>query len=363
MSRIEHSLGLRHFLVVLIFGVMFCVDSGYAEMQPKPVFRQDLRPFGFLTNSHGQIIGSFSDINFLSDDLVLVTVNTRTYGNGVPLLTDQPVSKLLLFDVPHRTLLKKMEMPIEKSAGSVRATRGGAFVVLNESGLHLCSRDLECSMQISTRGPLFVSPEGLRIVVGGNGQTEQKLLDSASLAELGHFPWMKPNVVPGDGAVALRSDDALIVRIPGKPDQAVPFGGGGIWPDARFLNRTTIADFESDKSLAVAKLDGSILFRVPVTARWNVTEIATSASGSRFCFHEAGYTTLNSVLNFYDIDDGRPFNFETADVMSIETGKSLFQLRWDPRPYVGYPSTPALSPDGHKIAVIRNGFLEVFAVE
>jgi hypothetical protein len=84
---------------------------------------------------------------------------------------------------------------------------------------------------------------------------------------------MNPNVIPGDGSLLIRRDKKLYVRLPGKPDQLLPFGGAGIWPDARFLDRNTIADFESDKALAIARIDGTILFRVPVTTRWHVTDI------------------------------------------------------------------------------------------
>jgi hypothetical protein len=331
--------------------------------EPGPFFREDLHPFGFPTEAHGRIIGNFTDINFLSDDLVLVSVNNRAYGPVEDSLSDQPVSKLLLFDASRRTLLKATELPVEKDVGSVRATRNGEFVLLNESGLRLCSRELQCGPPVATRGPLFVSPGGTRIVVGGNSRTEQKLLDSASLTELEHFSWMNPSIIPGDSALLIRQDNKLYIRLPQKPDQRLPFGGIGVWPEARFLNSNSIADFESDKALAVAKTDGTILFRVPVNARWNVTGVSTAASGSRFCFHEAGYTTFNSILNFYDIESSRPFNFENVNVLSTDSGKSLLKLRRDPRPYVGYLSTPALSPDGHRLAVIHSGFLEVFEVQ
>lgn len=349
-------------LIFVVFGRSFCGNFFPAESGPKPSFRQDLRSFGFVTDSHGQIMGNFPDITFLSDSLLLVTVNTRLYAPVVPMFTDQPISKLLLFDVAHGTLLKATEMPVEKSVGSIRATQGENFALLNESGLHLCSAALECSSQISTAGPLFVSPEGSRIVVGGNGQTEQRLLESRSLRELESFRWMSPSVIPGDEELLIRQNEKLYLRLPGKPDKPIPFGGEGIWPEARFLNRNTLADFESDKSLAVATLDGRILFRVPVTQRWHRSEISTARSGSRFCFHEAGYTTLNSILNFYDIDGGRPLNVETVKVMSTETGKNLLELRRDPRPYVGLLAKPALSPDGRELALIRHGFLEVFSV-
>src|SRR5439155_20270979 len=109
-----------------------------------------------------------------------------------------------------------------------------------------------------------------------------------------------------------------------------------------------------------AKLDGSILFRRLAKARWRVSELSTAASASRFCFHEAGYMTFNSLVNFLDIDSGRPFNFETVGVISADSGKPLLDLRWDPRPYVGPLSSPALSPDGHSLAVVHGGFLEVY---
>jgi hypothetical protein len=46
----------------------------------------------------------------------------------------------------------------------------------------------------------------------------------------------------------------------------------------------------------------------------------------------------------------------------IGSGKSLFELHWDPRPHVGVISVPALSPDGRRLAAIRHGFLEVFEI-
>ncbi len=116
-----------------------------------------------------------------------MTVNNRVFEPVEKLFSDQPPSKLLLFDISHKSLLKSSQMSVEKAAGSVKAIRDGQFVLLNQSGLLLCSRDLECGPPLQTPGPLFVSPQGTRIAVGGNGRTEQKLLDASTLKELEHF--------------------------------------------------------------------------------------------------------------------------------------------------------------------------------
>ena len=359
MRSFYHAMMLPILCTVLTLTVVVA-NGGPSE--PRPLFRQDLHSFGFITKASSQIVANYADLNFLSDDLVLVTVNNRIFGPVEKADSDQPPSKLLLFDVSQKSLLKRLEMPVEKNAGSVKAIRDKQFALLNESGLRICSYDLECGLPLATHGPLFVSPAGTRIAAGGNSQTEQKLLDAASLKEIGRFPGINQAVIPGDGGLLIRQRGKIYVRLPLQSDQQLSFGGLGVWPEARFINDTTIADFESDKALAIARIDGTILFRVPVRARWHVSEISTAASGSRFCFHEAGYTALNSAINFLDIDSGRQFNFESVKVLSADSGTSLLELRWDPRPYIGYLSVPALSPNGRRLAVIRRGFLEVFEV-
>jgi len=341
-------------LVVLCMVPIFTAVVANGERgQPRPLFRQDLHPFGFLTEGSGRIAANYADINFLSADLVLVTVNNRVFEPVEKLFSDQPPSKLLLFDISLKSLLKSSEMSVEKAAGSVKAIRDGQFVLLNQSGLLLCSRDLECGPPLQTPGPLFVSPQRTRIAVGGNGRTEQKLLDASTLKELEHFS-RSSYIIPGDSGLLIRQDGKLYVRLPGKPDEQLSFGQAG------FLDEASIYYFESSRILAVAKTDGTVLFEIPVSTRSHVRQIVTAASGSRFCYYEAGYTAGNSFVNFLDIDSGRPLNFEQVKVLSIDSGKSLLELHWDPRPYKGPLSVPALSPNGRRLAVIRHGFLEVF---
>jgi hypothetical protein len=67
-------------------------------------------------------------------------------------------------------------------------------------------------------------------------------------------------------------------------------------------------------------------------------------------------------VNFLDIDSGRSFNFERVTVLETDSGHLLFKLEWDPRPYGGGLTDPALSPNGQRLAIIRNGSLEVFEI-
>ncbi|HTV64787.1 MAG TPA: hypothetical protein VMD98_04235 [Bryocella sp.] len=351
---------IRRCLSSLLIGVLGATLCGCRVIPgPKPIFRRDLRPFGYPTDTLGGIVGSFTDISFLSDDLVLVTVNTTTFGDEGSSDFDQPESRLLLFDLSRRGAPTTVAMPVRKAKDSVQSAGNGSFVLLNRAGLQICSPALQCGPAVETGGPMFLSPQGTRIAAG---RIEQKVLDGSTLRVLHEFGANEPKVIPGDTGLLYTQQGKLYVTLadhPG-PQFVLDTASTGVWPEARFLDAKTISAVQSDKSIAIARLDGTILSRVPLSPGSFVAEISTSAAGSRFCFHDAGYSGWNAFLSFFSIE--RPFNLERARVVDVATGKAAFRLRWDPRPYVGLLARPALSPDGHRLAVIRRGFLEVFAI-
>jgi hypothetical protein len=351
---------VRASLAILVTACMLAAFACRVVPGPRPIFRQDLRPFGFPTASLGRIVGSFTDISFLTNDLVLVTVNTRTYGEDDQEPSDLPESKLLLFDIRRRALRNSVSMPAQKAKGSVQSAGNGQFLLLNSAGLQICSAGLECDKPVDARARFYLSPRGTRIAVGG--RLEEKILDGKTLAELQSFGANEPRVIPGDSGDLYEQKGKLYVKLADKSEPQFVLDGvsTGVWPDARFLDANTVAALQSEKQLAIARLDGQVLFRLPVDAGSYVAEVSTAAFGSRFCFHDAGYTGFSSLLNFFNVDE--PFNRERVNVREIATGKSHFRLVWDPRPYLGSLSRPALSPDGHRVAIIRLGFLEVYEV-
>jgi hypothetical protein len=343
----------------LLIGILALLKQ---PAEPPSILRVDLRAYGFVTKIPVQAAAGYTDVIFLTDDLVLVTVNNRLFAPLDLTFSDLPPAKFLLFEVSGNRLLKTIDMRLEKYPGSVKAVEDGRFVILTEAGLQLCTRDLECSPPRPARGPLLVSPAGTRIVVRGKGNTDQVLLDGKTLNELARYASGNPSIVPCDGPILAIEDRKVYFQSSGQSDRRLPFEDSSSSPSARCINRKAVAGFESDKKLAVASTEGNVLFRVPVRARWQMAEVVTSASETRFCFYEKGYTAWNAFVNFLDIDQGRPVNFESISAMSTDSGKKLLELQWDPRPYAGILTPPALSPDGRKLAVIRHGILEIFQI-
>jgi hypothetical protein len=358
LSRIP----IRRWLSACLIAALVAVVCGCREVPvpgPKPIFRYDLRPVGYPTEALGRIVGNYSDVSFLSNDLVLVTVNTTTFGADDSSPFDLPASKLLLFDLSRHDAPTATEMPVRKARDSVQSAGNGSFVLVNQAGVQICSPELQCGPAVQTGGPLFLSPQGTRIAVG---RREQKVLDGTTLQVLHEFGANEPKVVPGDNGLLYAQNEKLYVKFDDKPEPqfVLDTGSTGVWPGASFLNSNSVSAVQSDKSMAIATMDGKVLFRVPLSQGSFIAEVSTAASGARFCFHDAGYTGTSALLNFFSIE--RPFNLERVNVMDVASGKSRFRLRWNPRPYVGELSRPALSPDGHRVAIIRHGFLEVFEV-
>jgi hypothetical protein len=131
----------------------------------------------------------------------------------------------------------------------------------------------------------------------------------------------------------------------------------GNFPESRFLNSELLACLDWYASeVVVTGMDAKPIRRYAVAKAWR-TKLISTASGTRFGILEHGYTLLNSLFNFLDIDDGRPENFQRVRVIDVSSGKELGLLEWDPRPS---GIKPALSPSGRLIARVRAGILEVF---
>jgi hypothetical protein len=349
-------------LLLAVFVALSATVAGCsAPIKPKPpVFQQDLRPYGLSIDAREASL-NYTAINFLSDDIVLICINESfDFAPVQKSETDQPVSRFLVFDVRRNILVSSTKRPVMKRPSSVIATRNGQFVVMDESGIRVCLINLECRDPVSTSGPISISPRGARIITGGDGQTDHVLRDSESLAVLENFG--KADVLPGDIALLERRDHTLHIRSPNAPNRNLPFSGDGFGETTRFLSDSVISAVDSKTTIALTTLEGRILSRIDIRPWWDGTGLVTALSGSRFCIHESGYTSWNEKTHFYDIEKTRPQDWERVRVVDVLTGTKDFEFTWDPRPFAGLLCLPALSPDGHSLALIRHGILEIYGI-
>jgi len=333
--------------------VTFAADVASAKL--------DLHDFGYRLNGATTVFADYSDLSFLSDDILLISINQRSFGPVEPTFADTPESTIVVFDVKRASVTATGKMSVEKMPGSVQAISRERFAVLNEKGLQFCSKNLRCeSSVVQTTGPMFVSSQGKRIAVGGNRRTSTSVIDTESLKQLARFEWkIFPQIIPGDEATLVDRDNRIILQRPGMEEVLLHIDAKGTFPEFRFLNQGIVACLDHDASdVVVIGLDGKQIRRYRVEKAWRTGFLPTS-SGTRFGIYEHGYTALNSLANFLDIDEGRPQDFQRVRVIDISSGNEVFRLEWDPRPHL---IKPALSPSGHRLARVRAGILEVFQV-
>ncbi len=322
-----------------------------------PIFEQDLRPHGYPDFKKDRNVSDYAEVQFLSDDLLLVSVNERVFEKPEePLFSDQGASELLLFNLDEPKLVKTASYAIEKSKNAVQAIGNNRFVVLNQEGVHVCSADLSCGPPFPTKGPVIVVANGKELIVGGNGRTKEFLVDSSTL----HVIETPSSQELKTLAIGPNYTRPLFPLIPASTG-TLPKAPADTIVMCKLNQKTlaTRADGEAVK-IVIRNLDGTAVYQVPVTGAYQ-TAILSDSSGRRFCVEDQGYTTMNSIVNFLDIDQGRPYNFSRVRIFETDSGKQLFELHWDPRPSRILPS-PALSPDGHKLALIRHSELEVFEI-
>lgn len=322
--------------IAFVFGLMIFFAASSPASPQHPVFSVQLMriPRGdAVAGAVGQkdkVAPGFTDVQFLTDNLLLLCLNSRES------FSDQPDSVLVLFDIDQKKLVRSAQYPVEKTDGSVAATQNGNFVVLNQEGIHLCSIDLTCGPAFASTGPIRVLPGGTELLVGGDMRTKVDVLSASTLQML--------HPAPENLRINVLRDETLL-------------------NGSAMINDDALAEIHSidAQGMPVTDAQGKELYRIPVIDRYNFNAtVIPNVSGSRFCILEAGYTRWNRMVNFVDIDSSRLPNSARIRVLDTSSGKQLFILRWDPRP--SSVRRPAISPDGHRIALIQHSTLEVFEI-
>ncbi len=279
---------ILRFCLLLVLASLALVIPSVAQ-RTKPIFEQDLQSYGYkFQYARDDRMQSFTDLAFLSDDLVLVSVKelyldelhpkilpsgTIMYDNPMGARTPPTsLSTLLLFSLDQKKLVRSAKLPIRKMDGAVQATQNGHFLMLSSYGLHLCSAQLECGPPWPTEGPVYISPQGIRAVVGGSRWSEQQLVDVDKFAVRETFKSGPPTVIPGDVGLMLVGYQNTLVRMPGRKDLDVGFGGDVVSPRSRFLDHDKVIGIKmsgiSEGKATATKVDGTVLYQIEVKDAW-----------------------------------------------------------------------------------------------
>jgi len=325
-----------------------------AEGRHDATFSLDLRQFGWKARNSHSFRVDYSNVTFLSDSLLLVIVNQKSFVEPLaPETKVVPNSKLFIFDLHRREVSRTADVPALQLPQSVLATRSGKFAMLSIAGLQLCSAQLDCGTALHTPGPMAVSPRGSKIIIGGYAGTRQTLVDADTMKPIEELPGGEL-VIPGDIALLVHKEHYLYLQ---KDHTQVPLPLS-VFP-AQFVNDQLIVGFRERDGAVVFGSDGLLRYTLAAKNGLRNREIVftTCSSGTRFVISESGYTKGNSLVHFLDIDQARPLNYQRIRVVDSDTGRIVFDKTLDPGAYLTWP---ALSPDAHTFAMLTNGKVEVF---
>src|SRR5450631_2905193 len=135
----DRSMKPANVAVILILCVVSGVFSAQSAHADKAVYRAELQAYGF---ANGEELTQ-SSLNFLSDTLLLVTINesrtlpTQQFGRSRATIvrsnTDVPPSTFLLFDLSQQRVKRSATIPVQKLKDNVWAVRDSHFLILDSS--------------------------------------------------------------------------------------------------------------------------------------------------------------------------------------------------------------------------------------
>jgi hypothetical protein len=146
-------------------------------------------------------------------------------------------------------------------------------------------------------------------------------------------------------------------------DSVVPLTSGRFLILSNTEVRLCSADLRCERSFptngAFDELSSNALKVLGITDQGAPRDEHASADATRVITSELSYTGWNKIVNILDIDQSRPENLWRIAVTEARSGKVLLSLHWNPKTHL---VSPALSPSGTRLAVVRKGALEVYDV-
>ncbi len=241
------------------------------------------------------------------------------------------------------------------------------FVLSTVDGVFSCDDELTCVKVFDKPVQIAVSPSGKRLLVR-DLKTVNLLLDTGTWRPIASYPTEEIGdglnrsirAIPGDRDIATEESGEVAIihpdggRLPLAGVQSISSGC------CRYLNADLLAvKLAAPPSVAVFDSGGRERYRIPIAgsnAIVRTTIAPVCCDGSRFAIPQASYTLWNSIVNFSDIENNRPFDHFEVRLYESGTGREIKTFAFDPRP--GHMHVD-FSPDAKLIGTVSGSRVHI----
>jgi hypothetical protein len=376
-----------------------------ADVGPPPTIRIDVTSLGFIPPSRFYLSARMSSVtlDFIDKDHLLFTFRK---SGLVPRLPDEPkddedrIICAVVLDAGNGKVVERAEWRMHDRQRYLWAIGDGKFLVRQRNALYLTDSHLELRpyMQFNTNlQSIEIAPDHNLMAVefekfdrpaaDDDAQTKPKPTLDDDL--LGTQPRRKSTQIlivrPMDLTVVARSEAHHAVSVPllntgmiqvleGKrPDlwevQNRPFGGepailgevkSACTPMVQALSKSAVMTVgcyggTSDRAVTVMSAEGKLLWQDRWQPRYIWPTFEFAENGTRFAY---GSLQLNHTIGTMDPFGDEDVQGQMVGVFDTETGK--LQLVKNATPALSAGHNYALTADGSRFAILRDGALEVY---
>lgn len=364
----------RWLLFTLILSLALPARAQREAVEPTPALRIDLRPYGYRTEG---VALEYTQLLFLSDKQLAIKLHQEVPNHAPSEECKRFLAKLgkyasfpdclyvtlpvetLVFDSETGTLHARKETRNRFGRTLFRA-RGGRLIVQTELALVLYSSELEPLVTYRFRQKGAVAPE-ISLEGGRIGLLQDRLviLDTGTLTPVGSVErWQDDHSIGEEGVLIRRKtrqgNAFYYAPVPGEEERLVyqDSENGRCVPIAWFLDTTRVFISGCRKKVTVST-QGAVLCTEGALC-WK----KHSVPAERVLENYETYRFWTRVRHFPLEDFGKlPPDVRIVQAREVGAGAKRFELRTE-----HYPGNPdaALSPDGRRVALIQDGFLEIY---
>jgi hypothetical protein len=367
------------------------------DPEPQPDLRIPVAPLGYMAPSSFYLVSRLSSISldFVDNDHLLFTFRLPGLMKRLPDDPPNDEDQMIRADVlelPSGTVVSKAEWRMHDRMRYLWRLANGRFLVRQRSALFAMDQSLELKPFIDSDMPLEsiqISPDRKVMAIEAHKKQENQQTLASISGDLGDAP---PDAKTVQVFIMHTEDRSLIARaevlnaveipmlgeghlqsIPGKQNnwliRYLPFKGeprdltqveSACHPSEEAVSGEVALIFACPRSgddhlVSAVNLDGKILWQQRWESRYIWPTFQLTQDGSRFAYSSL---QVSHAVGIMDPIDETTITHQMVGVFDTQTGQ--LRLARNATPILSAGQNYALSPDGLRFAILRDGAIEVY---